>query len=167
MSKKVLKVWTDGATPNNQSKGDKTGGVGVFFGDDDPRNISLKLKSTKTKVTNQTCELTACIKALESILTTEKIAKLDIIVNTDSMYIVNTINDWAKKWEKNNWKKADGKPVQNLDLVSRLYYLAINTNATFRHVPAHKAQPDEKSEQYEDWYGNYQADALAVMAARA
>ena len=164
MSKKVLKVWTDGATPNNQSKGDKVGGAGVFFGNDDPRNISLKLKSDK--VTNQTCELIACIKALESILATEKIEKINIIVNTDSMYIVNTINNWAKKWEKNNWKKADGKPVQNLELVSKLYYLSINTNAKFKHVYAHKAKPDEDSKEYEDWYGNYQADALAVQAAR-
>ena len=165
--KKTLKVWTDGATPNNQSKGDKVGGVGVFFGDNDPRNISLKLKSTKTKVTNQTCELTACIKALETILMTEKIGNTDIIVNTDSMYIVNTITTWAKKWEKNKWIKADGKPVQNVELVSKLYYLAINTNATFKHVYAHKAKPDEDSKDYEDWYGNNQADLLAVTAAKS
>ena len=40
---KVIEIFTDGATPNNQNKGNvgRTGGVGVFFGDNDPRNISI------------------------------------------------------------------------------------------------------------------------------
>ena len=40
---KELIFFTDGATPNNQNKGNRKGGVGVFFGDNDPRNISFGL----------------------------------------------------------------------------------------------------------------------------
>ena len=32
-------VFTDGSTLNNQEKGNRRGGVGVFFGKDDERNI--------------------------------------------------------------------------------------------------------------------------------
>ncbi len=102
---KSIVIYTDGAVPNNQVKGNRKGGVGVFFGLDDLRNISWGLKETsKVKVTNQVCELLACIKAIETIVSTEKIGNKSIEIRTDSMYIVNTINDWAKKWEKANWK---------------------------------------------------------------
>ncbi len=164
---KSIIIYTDGAVPNNQIKGNRKGGVGVFFGPDDVRNISWGIKETsKVKVTNQVCELLGCIKALETVVSTEKIANKHIEIRTDSMYIVNTINDWAKKWEKNNWKKADNKPIQNEDLVKKLYYLAINLGVKFRHVKAHTSAPPADSPDYADWFGNFMADKLAVEATK-
>lgn len=165
---KPIIIFTDGAVPNNQQPGNRKGGVGVFFGDSDPRNISFGIKETSTtKVTNQICELLACIKAIETLLSTEKIGKRDIFIYTDSMYIVNSITIWAKDWEKNNWKKADGKPVQNIYLIKKLYYLSQNTGLKFKHVSAHKTAPkDTESEEYFEWYGNNQADKLAVTATK-
>lgn len=164
---KSIIIYTDGAVPNNQIKGNRKGGVGVYFGHDDPRNISWGIKETsKVKVTNQVCELLGCIKALETIISTEKINSKSIEIKTDSMYIVNTINDWAKKWEKNNWKKADNKPIQNEELVKKLYYLAINLNVKLSHVKAHTSAPPTDSPEYADWYGNFMADKLAVSATK-
>jgi ribonuclease HI len=40
---KEILIFTDGSTPQNHNKGNRKGGVGVFFGDDDPRNISYGL----------------------------------------------------------------------------------------------------------------------------
>ncbi len=40
---------------------------------DDIRNISFSIK--EIKVTNQVCELLACIKGLETIITTQNIGK--------------------------------------------------------------------------------------------
>lgn len=157
-------LFTDGAVPNNQIKGNRNGGIGVFFGDDDPRNISEGFNETPTlKVTNQVCELLACIKGIEKLITTQKI--VNIIIKTDSMYIVNTINVWAKKWEKNNWKKSDNKIIQNENLVKQLYYLSLNFNIKFEHVKAHTQQPEKESPEYFNWYGNYMADKLAVLAS--
>ncbi len=164
---KSIVIYTDGAVPNNQVKGNRKGGVGVFFGLDDLRNISWGLKETsKVKVTNQVCELLACIKAIETIVSTEKIGNKSIEIRTDSMYIVNTINDWAKKWEKANWKKADNKPIQNSDLVKKLYFLAVNLNVKFKHVKAHTSAPPVDSLEYADWFGNFMADKLAVEATK-
>jgi len=164
---KLINIFTDGAVPNNQKKGNRKGGVGVFFGPEDSRNISWGIKETsQVKVTNQVCELLGCIKALETIISTEKIGSKSIEIRTDSMYIVNTINDWAKKWEKANWKKADNKPVQNEDLVKRLYYLAVNLKAKFTHVKAHTTAPPANSPDYPDWFGNFMADKLAVEATK-
>jgi len=162
---KDIIIFTDGAVPNNQIKGNRRGGIGVFFGDNDLRNISFSIVESSTlKVTNQVCELLACIKALERIVSTEKIGKNNIIINTDSMYIVNTMNEWAKKWEKNDWKKADNKPIQNKELVKQLYYLSLNLSVKFNHVKAHTKEPSKISKEYFDWYGNYMADKLAVDA---
>jgi len=166
MSKKII-IFTDGAVPNNQLKGNRKGGIGVFFGLDDPRNISFSIKETQTyKVTNQVCELMACLLGLEKLVKSEKITKKTIEIRTDSMYVVKTINDWAKKWEKNNWLKSDKTPVLNLDLVKPLYYLSKNLNVNFVHVPAHKTEPKKESEEYFNWYGNYWADKLAVNATK-
>ena len=154
-------IFTDGAVPNNQSKNKNKGGVGVFFGKDDQRNISYTLTG---KVTNQICELTACIMALETILSTQKITK-NIIIYTDSMYIVNSMTTWAKNWEKNSWKKSDGKVILNKELIMKLYYYTINMNVKYIHVKAHTKAPAEDSEGYFLYYGNYMADKLATMAA--
>ena len=59
-------VFTDGSAINNGSKNAK-GGVGVFFADNDPRNISKSIVNSngngnsKNKVTNNICELIGVI----------------------------------------------------------------------------------------------------------
>lgn len=164
---KYIKIFTDGAVPNNQKAGNRKGGVGVFFGLDDPRNISFSIKeSIDVKVTNQVCELTACILAIETILSTEKISKKSIVIYTDSMYVINSITEWAHIWEKNNWRKADNKLIQNEYLIKKLYYISNNLNVKFKHVKSHTKQPDIDSGEYFEWYGNYMADKLATKATK-
>lgn len=160
-------IFTDGAVPNNQFKGNRKGGIGVFFGQNDSRNISKSIKeSSTTKVTNQVCELLACINGLETLLSTEIIGKRKIKLYTDSMYIINSITDWAQTWEKNNWKKADKKSIQNEDLIKKLYYLSKNLKLSYIHVKAHTPAPPINSENYFIWYGNFMADKLASEGAK-
>ena len=167
-----ISVFTDGAVPNNQFQGNRKGGIGVFFsnsqnktGNCDSRNLSYSILETKDyKVTNQVCELLACISALETIITTQIIGKNEIIIYTDSMYVINSITEWAKNWKKNNWKRSDNKPIQNLELIQKLYYLSKNLKVGYKHVKAHTNPPSEYSDEYFEWYGNYMADKLAVQA---
>lgn len=164
---KSITIFTDGAVPNNQNKGNRKGGIGVFFGDDDPRNISIGIKeSVKTKVTNQICELLACILGIEKILASQEILNTKIIIYTDSMYIINAITIWSDNWIKNNWKKADNKPIQNEELIKKLYYLSKNLNVVYHHVKAHTKPPSKNTEHYFEWYGNFMADKLAVQATK-
>ena len=69
---------------------------------------------------------------------------------------------------KNDWKKADNKPIKNLNLIKKLYYYTRNFQVIFlKHVKAHKTKPsDENSEEYRLWYGNFMADKLATDAAK-
>lgn len=160
-------VFTDGSTLNNQEKGNRRGGVGVFFGKDDERNISLSLKeSDDFKVTNQVAELMASILAIEKILSNEELKGKEIVIFTDSIYVKNIVNEWAEKWEKNNWIKSDKKAVDNIELVKKLYYLSKNVNVKFKHCKSHQKEPNKDDKNYYIWFGNNEADKLAVSAAQ-
>jgi ribonuclease HI len=106
-------IFIDGSCLNNGCKNSK-GGYGVFFGDEDPRNICKKLVISPiiTKITNNTAELMACLEAL-NILETNLLENKKNYIVTDSKYLYQSIIDWIPIWEKNNWKKRDGKIIEN------------------------------------------------------
>lgn len=161
-------IFTDGSALNNQQKGKRKGGVGVFFGKNDNRNISSPLKETSSiKVTNQVTELLACVMALETLLSSQIIKSKKITIYTDSIYIVNMMSDWIKKWVKNEWRKSDGKLVDNIELIKKLYFLSMNIGVKFKHVKSHQKEPSEDSADYNIWFGNDQADKLAVAASKS
>ena len=61
-------------------------------------------------------ELTATIKALKHLKD-----KSEIIIFTDSKYVIDGINNWIFKWKQNNWKTTNKKEVKNKDLWLNLY----------------------------------------------
>ena len=175
-------IFTDGSAINNQAK-DKSNikaGVGVFFGDGDKRNISYSLNKKQNclyceyndikKKSNQVAEILAIIMAIETVIKTELIQtesakKRSIVIYTDSMYCINSITKWGKNWENNNWKKSNGKLVDNLELIKKMYYLAKNLKVRMVHVNAHNAEQKKDDPLYFIWYGNMMADKLATTAA--
>jgi len=168
--KKTIKVFTDGSTFNNGSKTKKQrGGLGIFFEDNHPNNKSIKL--IEYPITNNIAELKACITAIEIILETEIIPNkpFEIIIYTDSEYVINSITKWAKLWKFNGWKKKEGTKfvdIKNKELIISLYTLVSQHLIKFKHVKAHKSSPINKdSDAYKEWYGNYMADKLATKAS--
>ena len=154
-----MKVYIDGSSLNNQSK-NRCGGIGVFFNDDDERNISMKFNDDNQ--TNNRAELTACIMALEQIPNNE-----NVIIITDSIYVIGCAITWIDKWRNNNYCKSNGKIILNLDLVKKLEILVNNHNVEFQHINSHKKQPPINSSSYSDWYGNMMADNFAVLGANS
>jgi ribonuclease HI len=120
-------VFTDGSCLNNGKKY-ANGGIGVYFGDDDPRNLSEKLQGEKQ--TNNRAELTAVIRALQTTTDSLKIC-------TDSMYVQKGITEWIKKWEKNNWKTSKNTDVENKDLWQIMQEEIKDRNINFVYVKAH------------------------------
>jgi ribonuclease HI len=155
-------VYTDGACRDNQDKIKRRGGYGIFFGENDTRNKSIKL--TGSKITNQVAELSACLCAIETIVNNYNNIP-SIIIKTDSMYTINCITKWYKSWEKNKWIKSDGKPVDNLELIQKIHNYYKLLDIEFIHVRAHKKEPLNTDKSYNDWYGNMMADKLATEAA--
>ena len=144
-------VWTDGACSNN-GKANARGGVGVWFGDNDPRNVSERLKG---KQTNQRAELMAGLRAL--VILREELSnpsssnvnvRPSIEIITDSNYLVQGMTDWVEKWKKNGWVR---KPM-NEDLWRILDTARSGLDVTWTHVIGHSGV-----------YGNEKADELATQ----
>ena len=44
----------------------------------------------------------------------------DLLVYCDSMYVINIVTQWMAGWKRKGWRKKDGKPVLNVDLVQAI-----------------------------------------------
>jgi len=69
--------------------------------------------------TNNRGELTAVLELLRA---TEAagLAGEELLIQCDSQYVINSLTKWRHGWKKRGWRKADGKPVLNADLVKDL-----------------------------------------------
>ena len=155
-----IEAFTDGACTNN-GKHNAKAGVGVAFPDRPDLNVSEPLAG---KATNNRAELTAILRALEIVD-----ARLDparqrpVRLYTDSMLCVNTFTNWVAGWKRNGWRKADGAPVLNADLVDkvdqRVQARRVRGRVEFVHVRAHTGRADRNSK------FNELADQLASAGA--
>lgn len=168
---KIITVYTDGSsTLLNKENKIRCGGVGVFFGDKNDNNISKSFIGND--VTNQRMELLACIEAINKCIEMMKdsTSKWSIKIITDSMYVIQCINDWAPNWILWGWKrKVNGKikdDICNLDLIKRLYKLSKMYTVNYEHVNSHKKEPKDDEEKWKKWYGNNNADILAGFGTK-
>ena len=102
--------------------------------------------------TNNRMELTAIIEAIKYIKT---IKTDNIIIYTDSAYIVNCFEEnWYKKWQTNGWINSSNKPVKNKDLWEELLLL----------IDSHPNIKIAKVKGHENNIYNNLADKYAVLA---
>jgi len=147
-----IHVYTDGSSLGNGKVG-AIGGVGVYFGPNDARNISEPLRGERQ--TNQRAELTAVARALDHIAIDRS-----VLIHTDSNYSIKCLTEWFHNWEKNNWRSSSGKPVENRDLVEPIL-------ARIREREMCRAKTDFKwIKGHGSDAGNVAADALAVQGSR-
>ena len=95
-------------------------------------------------------ELLACIVGLEQLQAPSPVA-----LYSDSRYVVDGITKgWARRWQRNDWRKSDGSTALNIDLWERLLALCDRHDVQFLWVKGHAGTP-----------GNERCDQLAVRAA--
>ena len=123
-NKGTLKIFTDGGSRGNGSE-DSVGAWAYVLVVDDKNTFSDF--GALHGVTNNQMELVAVIHALSMCLDYELIND-DILLFSDSAYVVNGVNNWIKGWKKKNWKKADGSNVLNIELWKKLDYLQSKFN---------------------------------------
>lgn len=140
-----LVVYTDGACRGNGRAG-AIGGIGIYFGPNDPRNVSERLPG---KGTNNVAEITAIIRAIHLVPTDVKVG-----IYTDSTYAILCCTTYGDKCAKKGWP-AD---IPNMDLVRTAHTLCQRGNITIVHVPAHTGATDVHS------VGNHNADQLATSS---
>jgi ribonuclease HI len=137
-------IHTDGACKGNPGPG----GWGALL---EWGGHERELFGGEPATTNNRMELTAVIRALESLK-----RDCDILLYTDSQYVKNGIESWIHGWKKNGWKTSDRKPVKNADLWRELDALVACHRVEWHWVRGHN-----------DHAGNERADALANRGVAA
>ncbi len=148
----MLRVYTDGSTSNNGQEG-AAGGVGVYFGPEDERNVSEPYPNDDP--TNQKCELYAIVRALEVLGSAQP-----AVIVTDSKYAIGCLTQWCQKWRTNGFKTSGGEPVKNEALVRRGLTLMDQSRVTLDYTKGHSTSRDPDS------VGNCEADRLANEGRR-
>lgn len=125
-------IYTDGACSGNPGPG----GWAAILRKGDREKI---VKGGDPDTTNNRMELTAAIKALESLK-----RSLSVTVLTDSQYVRGGITQWIEKWKLNGWRTSDRKPVKNADLWEILDSLCQTHQVTWEWVKGHAGNADNE-----------------------
>ena len=137
-SNEAIHAHTDGACRGNPGPG----GWGVLLQAGGHRK---ELFGGEPLTTNNRMELMAAIAALESLRRPSQ-----VLLHTDSQYVMKGITEWIAGWKARGWKTADKKPVKNVDLWQRLEQAQAPHQVQWIWVRGHNGDP-----------GNEAADALA------
>jgi Ribonuclease HI len=137
-------IYTDGACSGNPGPGG-WGAILMY------NNIKKEMSGGSKDTTNNIMELTAVIKALQTLKYPCKVK-----VYSDSAYVINGFDKgWIYNWQKNGWKTSDKKDVKNKELWEELYRLTKTHEVDFIKVKGHS-----------DNEFNNRCDKLAVEATK-
>ena len=87
--------------------------------------------------TNNKGELTAVLDLLQQTAHLPD----DLLVYCDSTYVINSITKWMAGWKRRGWKKGDGKPVINLEIMQALDEAMTGRRVEFAWVKGHSGHP--------------------------
>ncbi len=141
---KRVEIFTDGACKGNPGPG----GWGALLR---MGRHEKELSGSDPHTTNNRMELTAAIRALEAL-----IEPCQVVLHTDSKYVMDGMTRWIHGWQRNGWKTASKKPVQNAELWHELIDVAHKHRIEWIWVKGHDGHPE-----------NERVDKLASDAARA
>jgi len=127
-----IEIFTDGACRGNPGKG----GWGVMIRSN---GLEESLYGGNISTTNNVMELTAAIKALEYIPENS-----NVVLTTDSKYVMQGITEWIKNWKIRDWKTASKKPVLNKELWKRLDSLTNLHSIEWKWVKGHSGHRENE-----------------------
>ncbi len=126
-------LYSDGSADPNPGKG---GYGGILRYKDLTKEFSEGFELT----TNNRMEIMGVIAGLEMLK-----MKSSVDVYTDSSYVVDTITKrWIYSWKAKGWRKADRKPVVNVDLWERLLTLLTIHDVRFNWIKGHAGHPENE-----------------------
>ncbi|MBE6443471.1 MAG: ribonuclease HI [Alphaproteobacteria bacterium] len=128
-----VEIFTDGACSGNPG----AGGWGAIlrYG-----AVEKELSGGEDATTNNRMELTAVIEALLALK-----KSCNVILYTDSRYVMDGVNQWLPNWKQNGWKTANKKtPVKNIDLWQNLDSLLEKHKIKWVWVKGHNGHPENE-----------------------
>ncbi|MFQ5413265.1 MAG: ribonuclease HI [Phycisphaerae bacterium] len=133
-------LFTDGACSGNPGPG----GWGLILRHR-ATGKEKRMAGGEPHTTNNRMELTAVIRGLEALNTTQP---WRVCVVTDSRYVTQGMTEWIEGWIANGWrrgKKPNAPPVKNADLWQALDALCRRHDVTFQHVAGHAGHPENEA----------------------
>ena len=127
-----VEIFTDGACRGNPGPGGR--GALLRFGDDEK-----ELCGGEAETTNNRMELMAVIQALSALK-----RPCDVILTSDSTYVLKGIQEWMPSWKKRGWKTAAKKPVKNVDLWKLLDDAIQGHTIDWRWVKGHSGHAENE-----------------------
>lgn len=141
---KRVEVFTDGACKGNPGPG----GWGVLLR---MGPHEKELSGGEPMTTNNRMEMTAVLKAMSAL-----IEPCEVIVHTDSRYVIDGMTKWIAGWKKRGWVNASKQPVKNADLWHDLIAATARHKVSWQWVKGHDGHVE-----------NERVDRLASAAADA
>lgn len=129
----VIEIFTDGACKGNPGPG----GWGVLLRLGEHQKT---LFGGEPQTTNNRMELMAAIRGLQAL----KKAPAQVMLTTDSQYVMKGIQEWMPNWKKRDWKTASRQPVKNADLWRELDALVSQHHVQWRWVKGHSGHPENE-----------------------
>ena len=122
---KNIELFTDGACKGNPGPGGW--GALLRFG-----GIEKSLYGGEADTTNNRMELMAAIEGLKALK-----EPCDVLLVTDSQYVLKGVTEWMAGWKRNGWKTAAKQPVKNADLWQLLDEQAQRHKINWKWVRGH------------------------------
>ncbi|MGB0187031.1 MAG: ribonuclease HI [Aequoribacter sp.] len=135
MTRNVV-IYTDGACKGNPG----IGGWGAWLRAGEHEK---EMCGGEHDTTNNRMELTATIKALETLN-----VPCTVDIYTDSVYVRDGVTKWMSNWKRNNWRTASKQPVKNKDLWQALDEAIGQHDVNWHWVKGHSGnQGNERADQ--------------------
>ena len=132
MSDDIVEIYSDGSCLGNPGPG----GWGVLLR---WRGIERELSGGERDTTNNRMELRAAIEALNTLKKPSQ-----VVLTTDSRYVIQGINEWMAGWVARGWKTASKRPVKNQDLWQALHSAIQPHDITWQWVKGHAGHDENE-----------------------
>jgi ribonuclease HI len=142
----AITAATDGACSGNPGPG----GWGALIRFQDGSEVEFGGFDPET--TNNRMELQAALVVFKEIKDLPR--SLNLVIKTDSKYLIDGMEKWMPNWKKKGWKTSSGKPVLNQDLWKALDDPEL-PKIKLQYVKGHSGEKD-----------NDRVDAIAVAFSK-
>ncbi|MFJ4045738.1 ribonuclease H [Microbacterium sp. NPDC089987] len=87
--------------------------------------------------TNNQGELQAVLELLRATAGVDE----TLVIECDSRYVIDSVTKWMPGWKRRGWRKADGAPVLNRDLLEGIDEAMRGRDVEFSWVKGHAGHP--------------------------
>ena len=135
-----IQLWTDGGCWYGHNI---RPGSWAFLIIDPTKDLIIRDSGWEIQTTSNRMEMTAAIKGLQRVSNEGllehggQIEGRDVLVHSDSQYLVRGAREWMEGWARRGWLTASGGEVANLDLWKFLHLCPWRKRVLWRHVKGH------------------------------